>query len=394
MLNIAFGQSKYYVDNLSENVKRGNRQKLRNGVWPNKAPYGYKNIVETKTIEIDPEKAKIVRKAFELFADGKHSFTQVANLMARGGFVSHIGKPFKVDQIHRMLRKKFYIGILEFDGEEFPASHPPLISKQLFNRVQENLNKLSRPRVNNHDFAFSGLMKCGECGACITAEQHTKHYKRTDRIVKYIYYRCTKKIKPCAQPYLEENSLVNQLRSEIFSCALPTEWQEDWMSWLQQDKILAQQSLDQTIAGLETDLEGINTKTNLLLDGYLDGTIEPEVYKSKKNELFNQKRILEEKISKSKEKGSHWLEPFEEFIDCALQAQKIARIENINDKIKDFAKRVGSNFFLKDKKLQITFRKPFASLRARSAARATLSQEEEKTWRVERAGLGPFHRYS
>ena len=48
MLSIAFGQSKYYVDNLSENVKRGNRQKLRNGVWPSKAPYGYINNPKTR----------------------------------------------------------------------------------------------------------------------------------------------------------------------------------------------------------------------------------------------------------------------------------------------------------------------------------------------------------
>src|SRR5688572_12884335 len=109
MLNIAFGQSKYYVDNLSENVKRGNRQKLRNGVWPNKAPLGYKNIVETKTIEIDPEKAKIVKKAFELFAEGKSSFTQIGKLMQKGGITSYSGKPIKIDQITRMLKKKFYI---------------------------------------------------------------------------------------------------------------------------------------------------------------------------------------------------------------------------------------------------------------------------------------------
>src|SRR3990167_3501131 len=68
MLNIAFGQSKYYVDNLSENVKRGLRQKIRNGVWPSQAPYGYVNNKNTRGIEVDPEKSKTVRKAFEIFA--------------------------------------------------------------------------------------------------------------------------------------------------------------------------------------------------------------------------------------------------------------------------------------------------------------------------------------
>ena len=70
MLSIAFGQSKYYVDNLSENVRRGNRQKLRNGVWPSKAPYGYLNNPKTRGIDVDPELSKVVKKAFQLFAEG------------------------------------------------------------------------------------------------------------------------------------------------------------------------------------------------------------------------------------------------------------------------------------------------------------------------------------
>src|SRR3972149_4555086 len=78
MLNIAFGQSKYYVDNLSENVKRGNRQKLRRGEGPNQAPYGYLNNRQTRTIDIDLNNSIIVKKAFVLFAEGGRSFTEIA----------------------------------------------------------------------------------------------------------------------------------------------------------------------------------------------------------------------------------------------------------------------------------------------------------------------------
>ena len=389
MLNIAFGQSKYYVDNLSENVKRGNRQKLRNGVWPNKAPLGYKNIVETKTIEIDPEKAKVVRKAFELFAEGKSSFTQVGKLMQKGGITSYSGKSIKIDQITRMLKKKFYIGILEFNGEEFKASHPTFISKQLYDRVQENIDRISRPREVNHDFAFSGLMRCGECGASITAEQHIKHYKRTDRIVKYIYYRCTKRIKPCSQPYIEEKSLFTQLKDEVSLCALPTSWKSDWKSRLQQDKILARQSKDQTLTALRAEIELFETKLNLLLDGYLDGTIEPDTYKTKKNQLFQDKLKLEGQISKTEDEGCSWFEPFSKFVDSAIQAQKIARKDSADDEFHSFIQNIGSNFFLKDKKLQITCRKPFASLRARSGRAGMRPGQCPKSQMVAEPGLEP-----
>ena len=56
MLNIAFGQSKYFSDNLRENVKRGLRQKIRNGVWPGWAPVGYLNNAHTRGIDVDNEK--------------------------------------------------------------------------------------------------------------------------------------------------------------------------------------------------------------------------------------------------------------------------------------------------------------------------------------------------
>src|SRR3989344_3285164 len=77
MLSIAFGQSKYYVDNLSENVKRGLRQKLRNGVWPAKAPFGYVNNPKTRGIDIDPATSTIVQEMFSMFAQGNCSFTDI-----------------------------------------------------------------------------------------------------------------------------------------------------------------------------------------------------------------------------------------------------------------------------------------------------------------------------
>ena len=389
MLNIAFGQSKYYVDNLSENVKRGNRQKLRNGVWPNKAPLGYKNIVENKSIDIDPEEAKVVKKSFEMFAEGKYSFIHIARFMAQGGITSAQGKPLKIDQIKSMLQKKFYIGTMEFNREEFPASHPTFISKQLFENVQQNIQNLSRPRNTNHDFTFSGLMRCGECGATITAEQHIKHYKRTNRTVKYIYYRCTKKIKPCSQPYLEETNLFGQLKSEIKSSALPKPWQSEWKTRLAQDRVLADESKEKVLALLHTQTEIFDTKLNTLLDGYLDGTVDSDIYKSKKNQLFQEKLKLEQQISKTEEVGCSWLEPFSKFVNSAILAQKIARKGSVDSELRFFVQNIGSNFFLKDKQIIVNWEKPFASLRAWAGARATTPKTGEESQSVVGLGIEP-----
>jgi len=91
MLNIAFGQSKYYVDNLGENVKRGNRQKIRRGEYPNKAPLGYVNDPKTKTIKVDKKTAKIMVRVFKLFASGGFSFIDLQRYLTKNKVFGHYG---------------------------------------------------------------------------------------------------------------------------------------------------------------------------------------------------------------------------------------------------------------------------------------------------------------
>jgi DNA invertase Pin-like site-specific DNA recombinase len=88
MLNIAFGQSKYYVDNLSENVKRGLRQKLRRGEWPGQAPIGYVNNLKNHTIEIDKERVSKIRKLFNAYASDKYTLKELSDLSLSLGLVS------------------------------------------------------------------------------------------------------------------------------------------------------------------------------------------------------------------------------------------------------------------------------------------------------------------
>ena len=307
MLSIAFGQSKYYVDNLSENVKRGNRQKLRRGEWPSKAPYGYINNPKTRAVDIDPELSKVVKKAFQLFSEGNKSFTEISNFMFKFGMKrDSCGKPIKVDQIKRMLSNKFYVGILKYANEYYEGSHKCFISKQLFQDVQKQVEKILRPRQHGHDFAFAGLATCGECGAAITAEQHIKKYKNGTSQT-FIYYRCTKKLKPCNQKYAPENEIEQQLKKVVGDCGLHEGWEPYFEKWTseaeEKDKLTAKVEEKQ----LDGQIQESEVKFNRLLDGYLDQVIEPEIYKQKKNELFDEKLKLEEKKSQIEKNGTVWL---------------------------------------------------------------------------------------
>ena len=113
---------------------------------------------------------------------------------------------------------------------------------------------------------------------------------------------------------------------------------------------------------IDSEIQESEIKLNRLLDGYLDQVIEPEVYKQKKNELFEEKLKLEEKKSQIEKSGTIWLEPMREFVNCALQAQKIARAKNNCHDLSIMAKKVGSNFFLMNRRLSANLDFPFAAL--------------------------------
>jgi len=109
MLSIAFGQSKYYVDNLSENIKRGHRQKLRKGIWPGFAPLGYLNNHRTKEIDLDKDKAHFIKKAFELYATGDYTLKAIKQFLADSETASYRNKPLSVSCVQRMLKKSFLL---------------------------------------------------------------------------------------------------------------------------------------------------------------------------------------------------------------------------------------------------------------------------------------------
>ena len=388
MLSIAFGQSKYYVDNLSENVKRGNRQKLRNGVWPSKAPYGYINNPKTRGIDIDPELSKVVKKSFQLFADGNISFTGISQFMFKFGIKREGEKPVKVGQVKNMLSNRFYLGVMKYAGEYYQGSHKTFISKKLFDEVQKQVEKIERPRQKGHNFAFSGLATCGECGAAITAEQHIKKYKNGTGQT-FVYYRCTKKLKPCNQKYISEPDAETQLRKIISDCGLHEGWEPYFEKWIgeaeEKEKLTTQVEEKQ----VNEQIQETEIKLNRLLDGYLDQVIEPEIYRQKKNELFDEKLKLEEKKSQIVKNRTVWLEPMTEFVNCALQAQKVARAKNNFHDLSIMAKKVGSNFFLMNRRLSADLNFPFAALSAEVGAASAAPTSNSISFLVTPRGIEP-----
>src|SRR5581483_11608043 len=284
MLNIAFGQSKYFSDNLRENVKRGLRQKIRNGVWPGWAPVGYTNNPKTREIDVDEAAAPKVKKLFELYATGAHTLNSLANWCAENKLLTNAGNPVSLSNVQHILQNPFYIGLMRYKSEIFEGTHEPLVAKKLFDRCQEVMEKRGKVRPDRkHSFAFLGLMKCASCGCSITA-QYAKGNGGT-----YAYYRCTKKRGACSERYISETMLTEQVKSFLQKVSLSSQDTQKVLAALDGDEKQAKEEARTEALNLKTEIADLDTKLEKLLNLYLADALSTEEYAAKKNTLITQK---------------------------------------------------------------------------------------------------------
>lgn len=193
--------SRYYSDQLSERVKLGMETKARKGMWPSYAPIGYLNDPEGAGIIPDPARGDLVREVFEEYVHRSISLSELTLWATKRGLKTRMGGDLKKSAVHGLLTNPVYCGTIRWRGVLHDGLHEPLISKALFDRVQERLAGKSYPR-QKRSFPFRGLLECGYCGCSITASLKKG---------KYIYYHCTGGKGKCHQPYVRQTHL-----SEMF----------------------------------------------------------------------------------------------------------------------------------------------------------------------------------
>ena len=216
LLMILCSQAKLENDNKGVNVKRGLRAKLEMGLWPSCPPTGY--LINTNRemkgyMIIDTERVQVIREMFEKIAYAGYSGRRLYGWLIEVNFKARSGKPLSLSNVHTILRNKFYYGQMEYpktSGNIYPGKHEPIISKELFDEVQDKLNGNTHIRQMGKEFAFTKLMKCGLCNSGISAQEKFKKLKDGSR-ARYIYYGCGRYYdKYCKALYLREEELIEQ----------------------------------------------------------------------------------------------------------------------------------------------------------------------------------------
>ncbi len=152
--------AKNYIDNLSEEIRKGLDEKVSQGYYPSKAPVGYKNtrVNGRALIQIDEEKAPFIKRLFELYASGL-SASQVRKILYEEGLY-HNTKPYAKTRLIQILHDCFYIGKFLYKGVVYDGVHEPIISVELYNKVQKMFNQ-SKARTHDVEFPYTGIIKCG-----------------------------------------------------------------------------------------------------------------------------------------------------------------------------------------------------------------------------------------
>lgn len=180
--------AKNYIDNLSEEARKGMQEKAEQGIWPTKMPLGYRNVTGPdgkKIIVFDPAVAPIIAKLLEWYATGQYSVREATVKVRELGLVYRkSGTKIPASTVNAILRNRLYSGQFEWSGKRFQGSHDAIVSAELWDRVQSVMDgRLAKKhRRGPRDFAFSGLIACNACGCAVVGEIKKE---------RYIYYHCT-----------------------------------------------------------------------------------------------------------------------------------------------------------------------------------------------------------
>jgi site-specific DNA recombinase len=228
LLMILCSQAKLENDNRGINVKRGLRTRCEMGLWPTCPPTGYfkeKRVDHKGECLVDPERGPVIKRMFEKVAYEKWSGRKIYHWLRFDlNFRTALGKKhLSLGNIYRLLENTFYYGPFEYprgSGNWYQGKHEPIITKELFDLVQEQMKNSQLVRKENIEFAFTKIMECGLCGSGISATEKFKKLKNGE-FNRHVYYGCTKaKDKSCKCGYLNEIDLIKQLAKLIDSMDL------------------------------------------------------------------------------------------------------------------------------------------------------------------------------
>lgn len=349
--DLAVFMAKSYVLQISDNVKRSITERLRQGIYPSGAPLGYLNDTKAKCLIVDPKLAPVVLKGFELYSTGQYSIRSICKWFADQGFRNRKGGTVYHSGIEKILKNPIYYGRFRYKGKLHDGKHTPIISKELFDKVQQVFNRKHHPRTPSlKTFPFKSILTCSRCNTHITAGL----YKQ-----KYVYYHCSFTKGRCGNPYVSQDKLIDIIGEQVIK---PVTITEDNMKWIQESLIKTHGSSAEDkqtqIENVKIQINRLETRLDRLYEDKLDRKIPEEYWEKKDAEFRNMKADLECTLNSLQQGNPHYFEDALRIFELSQKLYSLYVKADLDKKAK-IVNLVSSNCSLNDLSLCPTYRKPF-----------------------------------
>ncbi len=364
--------AKKYIANLSEEVKKGQAEKIRQGWLPTRPPIGYRTIGEKghKTHVIDENTAPVIKRAFELYATGNYSMKRLADELYKDGLRTKAGKKPAKSRIEDILKEPFYYGAIRWnDVLHNNGAQKPLISKELFDKVTEVRTRGDTPKYQRHQFTFRKLLKCKECGGTITAEIQKG----------IIYYHCTH-YKGCTQKkYTPEDQIEQKLLGVFKFFENITPWEAERIK----DKIKANHAVEieykeNTIRTLNERYNHLQRRVDQLYDDRLDHVISNEHWERKQKEINDEQAVIRDQLAQLKSEETKYFEIWLNILDLARRAKEIYQKRSPEQR-RTLIKYIFQTLMLKDGDTESTLKPTIEKIAKRVQQKLDLEKSFEPT---------------
>ncbi len=282
MWGIHLAVAKKFADNLREEAMKGWAEKLAQGWLPAVPPFGYMTIVDQgKRIHIpNPDTYKKVQKLFRLYLENGQSISTVMVRAEKIGLRTKKNHTVQKSAIELMLKNPFYIGINRFNGADYPGAQTPIITKKIFEAVQEKLHSGKPSRYGKHNPLLKSMISCTYCNGVFSWQLQKGHY----------YGSCQRRLAACKQNnYIREDVVVALLMDEMKRLLCPSKPVMDWVvQTLESDYTTIVETIEESKTAMQTKIKRLEAMKDMLYDDKLSGEITLEIYKRKRTEIDEQ----------------------------------------------------------------------------------------------------------
>lgn len=346
--------AKNYVDNLSEETRKGMTEKAEQGIWPSCAPMGYINIVaenSKKIIVPDPSNSALIAKLFEWYGTGIYSILEIARMAKDAGLRYRSKNAISKSVVHKILRNRIYMGEFEWDGKIYKGNQQPLVTKELWEHCQEILSGryTNADKRKKREFSFSGLVTCGHCHCSLVGEIKKE---------KYIYYHCSGHKGKCPEPYVREEMLEKHFSDVIKKLHFP----QEVLSWIKDALVCSNEDTQrfhqEAITKLQAQYNKLESRIQTMYVDKLDGKILGDFFDSMSAKWRAEQSEILQAIQTHQNANQNYIVEGIKLLELAQNAYKLFIHQDPTQK-RRLLNFLVSNSYWAEKTLRVELKKPF-----------------------------------